>query len=432
MNVYIESVAPFWAMRNRTVKGISRVATIVIAIIIIIAGAVGAYYTLSLGSSSTQVTQSTNTTGGTTQSVILGFSGTPDVTDTPGFLLWQTYAKQLGLNVETQYFDGDPTVARAVVAGSVNVGEGGFVSVLSADETAGNSSGSYPFVEFASYETTNDFALVVSNSIKNWSDLAGQPIGVFSPGAGSDIFCHQLLESHGLSGSQVNCKPAGDDPTRTQQMLSGQLVGSVIEPFDIITAVETGKFHILLSIPQLFPNLLFNGLYASRSFITAHPDIVQKLTEAALLADRWAHNETQWIAEANAEFPGINDTLAGASWKVWMAMDLWDPYGGLSLSKIIASENYYVNISKLQFFLAPKYWTDLSYQTQAVATLGNYTGPVLGYPDSSIPPMNFTLPGVSSILRSMGAGALSAGGIGAPGGALFIPALSVSYRRSLA
>ena len=416
-------------MRIRNGNGISRIASIVIAVIIVVAGAGAAYYALSLGSSTTQSTNTQNTTTSTKQTVILGFSGTPDVTDTPGFLLWQTYANQLNLNVQVQYFDGDPTVARALVAGSVQVAEGGFESVLQADESAGNASGSYPFMMFAAYETTNDFALVVSNSITNWSQLAGQPIGVFSPGAGSDIFCHQLLEQHGLSGSQINCKTAGADPTRTQEMLSGQLIGSVIEPFDIITAVETGKFHILVSIPQEFPNLLFNGLYTSQTFATAHPDIIQKLTEAALLADRWAHNETQWIGEANAEFPGINDTLAGAAWKVWMAMNLWDPYGGLSLPNIVYSENYYVNISKVPSFLAPKYWTDLSYQTQAISTLGNYTGSALGYPDTSIPTLNFTLPGVSSILGSLRSGVLSASGVGTGGVALLISATNDVFRR---
>lgn len=381
-------------MRSRVRRGASQALSLAIAIVIVVAGVAGAYYVVILGSSSTQTTLSTGTTTAG-QSVVLGFAGTPDVTDTPGFLLWQTYAKQLGLNVQVQYFDGDPTVARALVAGSVQVAEGGFNSVLDADETAGNSSGPYPFLMFASYETTNDFALVVSNSITNYSQLAGQPIGVFSPGASSDIFCHQLLTEHGLSGSQVNCKPAGADPSRTQAMLSGQLIGSVIEPFDIITAVETGHFHILDSIPHDFPNLLFNTLYTSQSYATAHPDVIQKLTEATLLADRWAHNETQWVAEANLQFPGINDTLAGAAWKIWMAMGMWSPYGGLTTANIVYSENYFLNISRVQYFLAPKYWTDLSFQSQAVTTLGTYTGPALGYPDPRIPTLNFTLPGVS-------------------------------------
>jgi ABC-type nitrate/sulfonate/bicarbonate transport system substrate-binding protein len=367
---------------------ITRTASIIVAVVIVVAAVASSIYVITL-----VPTKGSSTTS--SESVILGFSGVPDVTDTPGFVLWQVYAKQLGLNVQVQYFDGDPTVARAVVAGSVQVGEGGFESILAADETAGNSSGSYPFVVFETYETTDDFALVVSNSITSWSQLAGQPIGVFSPGAGSDIFCHQLLEAHGLSGSQINCVAAGNDPTRTQEMLSGKLVGSVIEPFDIITAVETGKFHILVSIPQQFPNLLFNTLYTSRAYASAHPDIIQKLTEATLLSDRWAHNETQWIEQANKQFPGINDTVAGAAWKVWMAMNIWDPYGGLQIPNIIYSEHYYVNISQVSYYLAPQFWTNLTYQTNAIQTLGNYTGPVLGYPDPNIPSLNFTLPGVT-------------------------------------
>lgn len=412
-------------MAYRKNLAVTRTASIVIAVVIIVAGVIGAYFAISLTSSPTQTSQSTTSTNtNTTQTVILGFSGTPDVTDTPGFQLWQTYGKQLGLNVEVQYFDGDPTVARALVAGSVQVAESGFEALLNADETSGNSSGSYPFVAFASYEATNDFALVVSNSIQNWSQLANQPIGVFSPGAGSDIFCHQLLAQHGIPTNEQNCKAAGDDPTRTQALLNGQVVGTIIEPFDIITAVETGKFHILISVPQQYPDLLFNVLYTSRAYMTAHPDIIQKITEAALLADRWAHNESAWIQEAKTAFPGINVTLAGAAWKVWMAMDLWDPYGGLSTAKIIASENYFVGIGKVQYYLAPQYWTDLSFQTKALQTLGNYTGPALGYPDPSIPTLNFTMPGMSSILGGLGATSF-ASSMGQGGTALAVPILNV-------
>ena len=375
--------------------GISRSMSLVIAVVLIIAAVAGAFYTLTLSPSQTQTT-TTTTSSASLQSVTLGFAGVPDVTDTPGFELWQVYAHQLGLNVQVQYFDGDPTVARALVAGSVQVAEGGPESVLNADESAGNSTGSYPFVMFASYEAVNDFALVVSNSIGNWSQLAGAPIGVYSPGASSDIFCHDLLTAHGIPSGEQNCVTAGNDPTRTQEMLSGKLVGTIIEPFDIITCVETGHFHILASIPQLYPNLLFNTLYTTRSFAQAHSDILLKLTEAALLADRWSHNETQWIQEANAEFPGINDTLAGAAWKIWMAMNMWNPYGGLSTSRVIFSTNYYVQIGDVSSYIPPNAWTDLSYQNQSVATLGNYTGSFLGNPDPSIPKINFTIPGVPS------------------------------------
>ncbi|MGI0080155.1 MAG: ABC transporter substrate-binding protein, partial [Nitrososphaerales archaeon] len=249
-------------------------------------------------------------------------------------------------------------------------------------------------------EASNDFALVVSNSIKSWSDLAGQPIGVFSPGASSDILCHKLLEANGLSGTQINCVGQGDDPTRTQAMLAGKSVGTVIEPFDIITALVTGKYHILASVPQILPNLLFSVLYTSRAYASAHPDIIAKITEAALLADQWAHNETAWISKEQVEFPGTNTTVAGAAWKVWMAMNIWDPYGGLSASKLNYSMNYFVNISSISSTLAPNYWSDLSYQGTAIQTVGNFTGPLLGYPDNSIPKLNVSIPGVPSVIIS--------------------------------
>ena len=49
-------------------------------------------------------------------------------------------------------------------------------------------------------------------------------------------------------------------------------------------------------------------------------------------------------------------------------------------------------------FLAPKYWSDLSVQQQALPALGTYTAcPVLsGCPDPSIPNMPVSIPGIST------------------------------------
>ncbi|MGI0079937.1 MAG: hypothetical protein ACRECH_09965, partial [Nitrososphaerales archaeon] len=129
-------------------KGITRTVSIVIAVIIVVAASAGAFYAISVVPSGTTSQSSTQSV----QNVIFGFAGTPDVTDTPGFMMWQTFAQQVGLHFTVQYFDGDPYVAQALVAGSLQVAEGGFQSVVQADETAGNSSGSYPFLVFASYE----------------------------------------------------------------------------------------------------------------------------------------------------------------------------------------------------------------------------------------------------------------------------------------
>ena len=134
--------------------------------------------------------------------------------------------------------------------------------------------------------------------------------------------------------------------------------------------------------------------------MTQHSDVVLKLEEATLLADRWAHNESVWVQKEQEEFPGTNATIAGAAWKIWMAMNIWAPNGGLSSSNLNYSTNFYLGIHKVSYYLAPSYWSTLSVQSQALQSLGNYTAcPVLvGCPDSSIPSLNFSIPGVSSAI----------------------------------
>lgn len=377
---------------GRTALG--RTTTVVIIIIIAVAAAAG--FGLALTSSPKSTT--TSTSSGQLTDVNMGFAGVPDVTDTPGFMLWQTFAQQLGLRIHVQYYDGDTSVADAVVAGNVQIGEGGFQAVIAADETAGNSSGSFPFVVFGTYEATDDFGLLVSNSIQSFSDLANKPVACSSAGSTSCTFCALMLTQGGVPTSEQDCAPFGGTPNRFNALLTGKAVGDITEPFYLVDAIETGNFHILSTVPASEPNLLFSSLYTSRNYFSAHPSIVLKIEEATMLADRWAHNETAWVQKEQEEFPGTNATIAGAAWSVWMSMNMWAPNGGLTASNLNYSMNFFLGINKIHYSLAPSYWSTLSVQQDSLNALGPYTTcPILsGCPDPNIPTIHFTLPGVSS------------------------------------
>lgn len=372
----------------------SRATSAVIAGIIIIGVVAGGYYAVSIGTFAPTNTTTTTTGLSGYQNVTFGFAGPPDVTDTPGFMFWQNFAHQVGLNLNVQYFEGDSTVAEALVSGSIQVAEGGFQSTLLADQSEGNASGSYPFLIFSNYEAVNDYALVVPNSITNYSQLAGQPIATSGPGSSSNLFCNLLLSENGLSGSQINCAPIGGGGSRYRALIAGQVMGDIAEPYQVVSAIATGQYHILASIPQMFPQIMFSVLYTSRAYATAHPDVITKMTEAILLADRWAQNETAWVAKEQEEFPGTNVTISATAWKIWISMGLWQPNGGLTVSNVQASENFLLNSGSISTYLDPKYFVDVSYLSSALAALGTYTaGPIY---DSSIPSINVVIPGFGS------------------------------------
>ena len=102
-------------------KRVAISAAVGIAVIVVLAAIAGvAYYALTFTPQTG--TNSSSSTSGQLTDVTMGFAGVPDVTDTPGFMLWQTFAQQLGLRIHVQYYDGDTTVADAVVAGNVQIG----------------------------------------------------------------------------------------------------------------------------------------------------------------------------------------------------------------------------------------------------------------------------------------------------------------------
>ncbi|HZW55630.1 MAG TPA: hypothetical protein VFF30_05015 [Nitrososphaerales archaeon] len=397
---------------------IARMAAIVVAVIIVIVAVVAGYFVAAsltgVANTTSSNSNTINTPGSNATSVTLGFAGTADVTDLPALVLWQIYGPEVGLNIHVVYLGTDASIPEGIVSGAIEVGESGFAGVLQSTESAGNASGSYPFVAFTSYEAINDFGIVVSNSIHSWSDLANQPIAVEAIGSDTDIFCHLTLTAHGIPKSQQNCLPTGDAGSRLDALLAGKVVGDWTEPYQMITAAQTGKFHILETIPHEIPGLIGSLLYTSRAYAAAHPDVITKMTEAMILAHRWAWNETTWLQKEQIDFPGTNATLAATSWKVWIAMGLWAPNGGFNSNEANFSETYYLQQQEINSFLPIKYWADFSYEQKALATIGNYSGPANGYVNPNIPTINAQIPGEPSAilggLGSSGALAVTSGG----------------------
>jgi hypothetical protein len=380
-----------------TRAGISRSIVVgVIIVIIAVSGSLYAFYSIS-----TQTTSTSTISTQQLQTVVFGFSGAPDVTDTPGFEMWEAIAPTLGLNLQVQYMDGDTSVAQAIAAGSIQVGEGSFQAPVQADEVSGNSSGSFPFVVFAPYENVQDYSFVVPNAITNFSQMAGKPIDVFATTSASGLICKFLLTLHNIPSNEQDCVPVGSgQQTFYSALISGTAQGGLLEPFYTVSALETGRFHILTNIPTTWPNVIFSVLYTSRTYAAAHPDVLLKIEEAIVLAHRWAYNETAWIQRWSTDFPGSGTpATAGAAWKIFLSMGIWNPNSGLTNTAFLYSESFWHNASQLNYILAPKYWADISYQTQALSALGSYTGPATGYVDPQIPSLNITITPSSAVVN---------------------------------
>jgi ABC-type nitrate/sulfonate/bicarbonate transport system substrate-binding protein len=415
---HIYTHEPMFGIKN----AIARTAAIIVAVIIIVVAVAGGYFALASISSHT----TTSSTNSSLPSVTLGFAGTADVTDLPALVLWQIYGPQVGLNIHVIYLGTDASIPEGLVSGSIQIGESGFAGVLQSSESAGNSSGNYPFVAFTSYEAINDFGIVVSNSIQNWSDLANKPIAVEAIGSDTDIFCHLSLTQHGIPKSEQNCLPTGDAGSRLDALLAGKVYGDWTEPYQMITADQTGKFHILETIPHEIPGLIGSLLYTTKTFAQANPDIIVKMTEAMMLAHRWAWNETAWLQKEQIDFPGTNATLAATSWKVWIAMGLWAPNGGFDFNEANFSENYYLQQQEINSFLPISNWADFSYEQQALSAIGNYSGPANGYVNPNIPTINASIPGDPSAIFGGGLGSTGVLSISTFGTNLVTPMYSSS------
>ncbi|WP_298627383.1 ABC transporter substrate-binding protein [uncultured Senegalimassilia sp.] len=121
--------------------------------------------------------------------------------------------------------------------------------------------------------------VVASNDIMQPSQLAGKTIAIPNKQSSHNILVQQLLESAGLSASDVTLvemapaeMPAG--------LQSGQIDGyCVAEPFGA-KVVETGVGHVLATSDELWPNSICCGIVLNADAVSGKSDAVSAFEQA--------------------------------------------------------------------------------------------------------------------------------------------------------
>ena len=254
-------------------------------------------------------------------------------------------AKQLGeydragLTIELVDLKGGSDALKAVLGGSAEVVSGYF------DHCVNLAAKKQELQSFVVYDRYPGLVLAVSpahtSEIQSIADLAGKKVGVSAPGSSTDFFLKYLLKKNGVDPTAAAVIGVGLGATAVAAMEQGQIDAAVmLDPSVTVLQGSHPDLRILSDTRTQKDTLaVFGGeypggaLYATASWVAAHPKEVQALTQAILNTLYWIHAHTpeDVLAKMPAELVGKNKELYLAALKNTIPMysetGLMDPKG---------------------------------------------------------------------------------------------------------
>src|SRR6266700_716040 len=250
----------------------------------------------SSSSSSTGSTANSNAGGSSPVTVRLGFLS--NITHAPALIALKEgfFTKALGSagTVKATAFSAGTEETTAILSGQLDVAYVGPNPAITAWQKSSD-------IQIISGVATGGASIVVKKGITSAAQLKGKSLATPSLGNTQDVALRYWLKQHGVTtnttgGGDAFIKPTKPNSAAVLQFKSGQIAGaSEPAPYDIQMVQDGGT--VLLSEPGVTTLLI-----VTKSFLSAHPDVVSDLLKAQVQANDFIKSSPDKAqADANAE-----------------------------------------------------------------------------------------------------------------------------------
>ena len=233
------------------------------------------------------------------------------------------YFAEEGLRVELTNGGGADKVMTAILAGQSDIGLAGpEASIYVLLEGRAD----HPVIFAQLTKRDGSFLVGREGRAFDWEDLRETVILGGRKGGVPEMTLEYVLRQHGL----VPGKDVTVDTSVQFNMMAGAFTGgngdyvALFEP--TATEVESaGKGHILLSVGQESGEIPYTAFFAAKSYLDAHPDVVQSFTDAVARGLRYvAEHEAAEIAAVIApQFPDTDQEILTRVCQRHKDIDAW-------------------------------------------------------------------------------------------------------------
>lgn len=234
-----------------------------------------------------------------------------------------------GLDVELMFVEGGSVLTQALVGGSVDIAQNGYIPVLTAAVSGAD------VVVIGGIANTLPMMLVVDASIKSADDLRGKAIAISRYGSSTDVAARFALEALELTTSDVNILQLGGEGTRLAAYMSGQVNGIMVQLPGAQDLLDEGA-NLLVDVGQIATDYPNTAYATTRSFLKDNPDTVKRFYMAMAEALHQYRANPEKAMQITAEFmqteqrPNLQKAVEYYANSVYQ-MDLRPSVGGMKV-----------------------------------------------------------------------------------------------------
>jgi ABC-type nitrate/sulfonate/bicarbonate transport system substrate-binding protein len=222
------------------------------------------------------------------------------------------YFKELGLTVQTTNLKAGGDAVKGVVSGSFDIGGASIEPVINAYVTGAKLN------IIASYADRLVVDLVTPKSISDAAGLAGKNLGVQEVGSFREVMTRMVLESAGLTQSDVSYVPTNANAI-VSGLVAGQIQSGILQPEQLISAeTKDPDLHSLVNLYSIEPKYFYGTYFASQSWLQANPEAAVRFAQALTKAHRTMYDDEAKVVPIIVKATGFSEDIITQAWTVYM------------------------------------------------------------------------------------------------------------------
>lgn len=221
------------------------------------------------------------------------------VADAQGF-----FARE-GLQVEVQNLRSGVSVVQGVVGGALDIGASSIEPVVNAAAGGGD------VAIIGAYTDRLTVSAVTPSQIATPADLRGQRVGVQEVGAFREVMSRLVLESGGLTPSDVQYVPV-DAQSYTAALMDGRIQSAILQNEQAVDAMQKNPdLRVLTDLNQIVPQWHYGTFFTARGWLDDNADTATRFMTAITEAHRFMYDHraetVQIVAQASEFSPEVID-----------------------------------------------------------------------------------------------------------------------------
>jgi ABC-type nitrate/sulfonate/bicarbonate transport system substrate-binding protein len=288
--------------------------------------------------------------------------GVLDVSDIP-YLMALDMLKTQGYQVESIQFDQFELISAAMAKGDLEFAGASRQTTWSAIAKGAS-------IREIITKSKNYYVLLTTAEIKTCADLNGKRLAVGGASGVVVTMVNKYLKEK-CPGVTPQIIIIASTASRTAALLAGQIDATPVEYDNLLRAEKDapGRYHALVDFAKEFPMVDITGYYVNPSWASKNPIVVKDFLRALIQARRQIQDK-QVLRQVVTKYFGADDTSAQTVAESYLARNIWDVNGGLTIENVQYMMDFFVGAGALAPGLRPEDIADLSYLNAVVEEIG--------------------------------------------------------------